>query len=141
MSDKYFVDTNVLVYAHDRLTGAKHQPARELVDELWRSGLGVLSTQVLQELCFSLRRKSLHPLSIDETRTVIEDYASWEVIVNKPDSILRALEIESLYKIGFWDALILQSAEAAGASVLYTEDLSASQTYGSVRVVNPFQNV
>ena len=141
MSDKYFVDTNVLVYAHDRLTGAKHHQARELVDELWRSGLGVLSTQVLQELCFSLRRKALHPLSIDETRTLIEDYSSWEVVVNKPDSILRALEIESRYKIGFWDALIVQSAEAAGASVLYTEDLSAGQTYGQVRVVNPFKNV
>lgn len=57
MSDKCFVDTNILVYAHDRSAGVKHQHARLLLEQLWDSGQGVLSTQVLQELCVNLRRK------------------------------------------------------------------------------------
>ena len=43
-----FVDTNVLVYAEDRDAGNKHDTARHLVADLWRSGEGVLSVQVLQ---------------------------------------------------------------------------------------------
>jgi predicted nucleic acid-binding protein len=138
MSDKYFVDTNVLVYAHDRSTGSKHEIAQALVDQLWASGRGVLSTQVLQELCVNLRRKASRPLPADEVRRVIEDYASWEVIVNSADSVLQAFDIEALYKISFWDALVLHAADVSNATVLYSEDLANGQRYGSVRVINPF---
>ena len=137
MSDKCFVDTNILVYAHDFGTGAKHERARTLIEELWSSGGGVLSTQVLQELCVSLRRKAARPLSVEETRRLVEDYSSWDVVVNTAESVLGALTIESRYKISFWDALILQAAGSAGALVLYSEDLAEGHTYGEVRVVNP----
>ena len=138
MSDKYFVDTNILVYAHDRSAGAKHDRARALIEQLWQSGNGVLSTQVLQELCLNLRRKANPPLQIEETRRLLQDYLSWEVVVNSSESVLQALEIEDRYKTSFWDALILHAAEISGATVLYSEDFSANQKYGSIRVVNPF---
>ncbi len=138
MSDKCFVDTNVLVYAHDSSAGWKHNTAQALMAQLWGLGTGVLSTQVLQEFCVVLRRRAAIPLSTDETRKVIETFLSWEVVVNTPVSVLRALDLESRYQISFWDALILQAAERAAAAVLYSEDLSSGQTYGSVRVVNPF---
>jgi predicted nucleic acid-binding protein len=139
MSDKCFVDTNILVYAHDFTTGAKHERAQTLIEKLWSSGGGVLSTQVLQELCFNLRRKAARPLSIEETGRLIEDYSSWEVVVNTAESVLQALTIESRHKISFWDALIVQAAGSAGATVLYSEDLAEGQSYGSVRVVNPLR--
>jgi predicted nucleic acid-binding protein len=137
MAQKYFVDTNILIYAHDRSAGAKHDRARQLVERLWTSGEGVLSTQVLQELCINLRRKVARPLPIEEIRQLIQDYLSWEIVVNTPESVLQALEIEVRYKISFWDALVLQAAESAGAAVLYSEDLAAGQHYGAVHVVNP----
>jgi len=137
MSDKCFVDTNILVYAHDRAAGVKHTRARQLVEDLWNSGKGVLSTQVLQELCVSLRRKARHPLSLEEVRLLIEDYLSWQVVINTPPAIIQALELEARYKISFWDALIVQAAENSGVAILYSEDLSAKQSYGSIRVVNP----
>ncbi len=139
MSDKCFVDTNILVYAHDFGTGAKHQRARALIEKLWSSGDGVLSTQVLQELCVNLRRKAARPLLVEETRRLIEDYSSWDVVVNTSESVLQALTIELRYKISIWDALILQAAGSSGATVLYSEDLGEGQTYGSVRVVNPLR--
>jgi predicted nucleic acid-binding protein len=141
MSDKRFVDTNILVYAHDRSKGAKHSRARALIEELWNSGLGVISTQVLQELCVNLRRKCDPPLSADETRSLIQDYSGWDVVVNTPESVLQALELESQHRISFWDALILQAAESAGAEILYSEDLSHRQRYGTIRVINPLISV
>ncbi len=137
MAQKYFVDTNILVYAHDRSTGAKHDRARQLIERLWSSGEGVLSTQVLQELCINLRRKIARPISVEEVRQLIQDYMSWEIVVNTAESVIRALEIEVRYKISFWDTLVLHAAESAGAAILYSEDLSAGQSYGSIQVVNP----
>jgi predicted nucleic acid-binding protein len=139
MSDKCFVDTNILVYAHDLTQKTKHERARALVQGLWDSGGGVLSTQVLQELCVSLRRKPARPLSAAETRKIIADYASWQIVVNTAESVLEALEMEARYKISFWDALIVQAAESYGAEVLYSEDLNDGQKYGEVRVVNPLK--
>ncbi len=139
MSDKFFVDTNILVYAHDRTAGVKYERARSLLDNLWKSGSGVLSTQVLQELCVSLRRKVARPLSPEQVRTLIQDYLSWDIVTNTPEAVLDALDIERRYKISFWDALILQSAGASGATIVYSEDLSDGQVYGPVRVVNPLR--
>jgi predicted nucleic acid-binding protein len=139
MSDKFFLDTNILIYAHDRSTGRKHEQARALVEELWHSGNGIISTQVLQEFCINIRRKAAVPLSLEETRRVLQDYLSWKVVTNRPESVVEALEIESRYQISFWDAMILQAAESGGATVLYSEDFSAGRQFGPVRVVNPFQ--
>jgi predicted nucleic acid-binding protein len=137
MSDKFFVDTNILIYAHDAAKGAKHERALVLMESLWDSRTGVLSTQVLQEFCVSLRRK-VHPaLSAEEVRLRVRNYLNWEIIVNTGESVLGALEIEARDQISFWDALIIHAAQSSGAAVLYSEDLNAGQVYGSVRVVNP----
>jgi predicted nucleic acid-binding protein len=139
MSDRYFVDTNILMYAHDKAAGEKHQRAKTLVAQLWRDRTGVVSTQVLQELTVNLRRKALRPLDIKATREIVADYLTWYVVVNDGESILEALDLEERFQISFWDALVLQAAHASGAEVLYSEDLSDEQTYGSVRVINPLR--
>lgn len=139
MSGNYFVDTNILVYAHDLTQGVKHERARAVVQGLWERENGAVSTQVLQELCVSLRRKVARPLPAAETRKVIEDYASWEVVVNTAESVMQALDIEERYGISFWDALIVQAAGSCGAEVIYSEDLGDGQSYGEVRVVNPLK--
>jgi predicted nucleic acid-binding protein len=137
MSDKCFVDTNILVYAHDSSAGVKHQRAQMLLEQLWDSGQGVLSTQVLQELCVNLRRKASQPLPVEEVRQLIRDYSTWEIVTNTAESVLQALDIEMRYKTSFWDALIFQAAESSGASILYSEDLATGQRYGAIQVVNP----
>jgi predicted nucleic acid-binding protein len=127
MSGKCFVDTNILVYAHDITQGTKHERARELVNSLWESGDGVLSTQVLQELCVTVRRKAARPLSAENTRKLIEDYVKWPVVVNPAESVLEALDLESRYQISFRDALIVQAAASCGAEILYSEGLAEGQ--------------
>jgi predicted nucleic acid-binding protein len=137
-SGRAFVDTNVLVYAHDRGAGERHAVARDVVAGLWQVRSGVLSTQVLQELYVNVRRKAKRPLGLAAARRIVEDYLCWHVVVNDGESILEALELETRYRISFWDALVVQAANAAAVEILYSEDLAHGQTYGAVRVVNPF---
>lgn len=139
MSAELFVDSNVLVYAHDVGAGRKHEVARELTRRLWRERSGVLSTQVLQELYVNVRRKAEQPVSRDEAIALIEDYRRWKVVVNSERSIVEAIRIEERFGLSFWDALILQAAQSSGAGTLYTEDLNHGQRYGSVEALNPFQ--
>lgn len=140
MSDKYFVDTNILMYAHDASAGEKHERAKALVEELWRDRTGIVSTQVLQELSVNLRKKVRRPLDAKATRDIVADYLTWQVIVNGGESILEAIDLELRYRISFWDALVVHAAQMSGAEVLYSEDLSDGQAYGSVRVVNPLRH-
>jgi predicted nucleic acid-binding protein len=137
MSARQFVDTNILMYAHDASAGAKHERAKAVVEELWRTRSGVVSTQVLQELCVNLRRKAGRPLELKATRDLIADYLTWQIVVNTGESTLAALDLEERYRISFWDALVVHAAQAAGAEVLYSEDLTDGQEFGAVRVVNP----
>jgi len=137
MNDKCFVDTSVLVYAHDRTAGTKHHRALQLVEELWNSGKGVVSTQVPQELCVNLRKKVDPPCPGDELRRLILDHMSWEVMANTAESIVEALDLEVRYRTWFWDALILHSALHCGATILYTEDLAPGEKYGAIQVVSP----
>jgi len=139
MSGKCFVDTNVLIYAHDASAGPKHVRARTLVENLWNSENGVLSTQVLQEFAATVQRKFSNLISPHELRRAIAAYGAWAVVTNHPHSTILALEAGDRYRISFWDALILAAAQSAGARTLYSEDFSHGQTYGSVQVIDPFK--
>lgn len=139
--DRSFVDTNILVYAHDRGAGTKYEIARALVETLWRQRKGVISIQVLQEFYVNIRRKARNPIGQKDAKQLLADYMCWDVVSNDAGSVLLAVDLETRYKISFWDALMLQAADAAGAAVLYSEDLSHGQRYGNVRANNPFIEV
>lgn len=138
MPAKCFVDTNVLVYAHDRSSGDKHRKAQELIERLWSDGTGVLSTQVLQEFYVNVRRRTASPPPAAAVRQWIADYLNWDVVVNDANSVLGAIDVEERYRVSFWDALIVQAANVARAAVIYSEDLNHGQRYGDAVVENPF---
>jgi len=137
MSGKCFVDVDILIYAHDRSAGIKHLRAQMLLEQLWASGWGVISTQVIEELCINLCRNAVNPLPIEEVCLLIRDYSAWEVVSTTPTSIQEALDIVLRHKVPFQDALILEAAERSGASILYSEHLASMPRYGSVQLVNP----
>jgi predicted nucleic acid-binding protein len=138
MSGKAFVDTNILIYAHDVSNPAKQQRAIQLIDQLWDERRGVVSTQVLQELAVNVRRSLRNRLSMAQATRLVESFLAWEVVINQPKAVLRAMEIEERFQISFWDAMIVQAAQSAGCEILYSEDLSHGQEYDGVLVVNPF---
>jgi predicted nucleic acid-binding protein len=135
---KIFLDTNVIIYAYDNSAGVKHEIARQIVADLWTSGQGLLSTQVIQEFYVNVTRKIPKPLAIDLAREIIVDFIKWDMVVNDGDSILDAIAIQQRHKFSFWDAMIISSAVSGGADMLYSEDLSHGQTINGVAIVNPF---
>ena len=137
--DKIFLDTNILIYAYDRSAGAKHETAKALVLDLWRSGHGMLSTQVLQEFFVTVTRKLRTPIARAQAREVVRAYAPWVVSPTTPETILRATELSEAAGIDFWDALIVAAAEQSGAETLYSEDLNDGQLIAGVRIVNPLR--
>jgi predicted nucleic acid-binding protein len=140
MSDKTFIDTNVLIYAHDIDANAKHKIAKEVLQELWSERTGVLSAQVLQEFYVNVTRKIPSPLSKDLARLVVSSYAIW-CLETTPTEILAAFRIEDESRIGFWDALIISSAAKSGATRILSEDLNAGQRIAGILVVNPFVGI
>lgn len=133
-----FVDTNVFVYAYDLSAGAKRDTAGRVIADLWRSGTGLVSTQVLQELYVTLTRKIPRPLALADACEIIEDLTAWDVVVNDGGSVLEASRLERRAKLSFWDALIVVAAERGGAGILLSEDLPHGRTFGGIRVENPF---
>lgn len=138
MSDKVFVDTNVLVYAYDRSQPRKHAAALELVSGLWKSGQGVLSTQVLQEFYVVITRKVPRPLTYEKAREIVSDLMKWEVFVNGPEAVVSAANLQERYGYSFWDSLILHAAISSKAGTLATEDLKHSDSVEGLTIVNPF---
>lgn len=133
-----FVDTNIMVYAHDRSAGRKHTVAKELVRRLWDSGRGCLSVQVLQELYVTVTKKTRKPLEPEEARRVVHDLALWRSFAPDPADVLGAIDLARRHNVTFWDAMILWSAAQLGCDAVWSEDLNPDQTYDGVRVVNPF---
>jgi len=136
--DRIFVDTNVLVYAHDVDAGQKHQIAQGLLIELWNNRTGVLSVQVFQEFYVTVTRKLIHPLSAKEARNIIRNYLTWHIEINDSLSVLNASRIEENYKVSFWDALIVSAASMANVSKILTEDLQSGQVIEGIVIENPF---
>jgi predicted nucleic acid-binding protein len=140
MNGKTFVDTNVLIYAHDIDAGRKHEIAKGVIRELWNERAGLLSIQVLQEFYVNVTRKIAPPLSKVSARSLITSYASWCIETALAD-ISTAFQVEDDSQIGFWDALVIASAARGGAARLLSEDLNAGQTVLGVRIENPFSAI
>jgi predicted nucleic acid-binding protein len=138
MSDRVFVDTNVLVYAHDLDAGNKHDVALSLLRGLWESQAGVISTQVLQEFYVNVTRKIAKPISPPQARGILSAYSAWQVEIIRAADVLQASEFQERHQLSFWDAMIIVAAAKGGADVLATEDLNTGQVIEGVRVNNPF---
>ena len=137
-SDRQFVDTNVLVYAHDQSAGVKHEQAKRLLATLWQSEQGCLSIQVLQEFYVTVTRKLKRPLSATTAAQLITDLGVWRVHRPTVTDLLEAITLQERYQISFWDAVILQSALQLNCPIVWSEDLNDGQQYSQARVQNPF---
>jgi predicted nucleic acid-binding protein len=134
-----FVDTNILVYGHDSSAGHKHERAAQILLDLWETGLGILSTQVLQEFLVTVTTRIPRPLGLDQAEGIIKDLLLWNVVVNDSRAILSAIDLQRRHRYTFWDSLIIQAAISGRAAVLLSEDLQGGQVIDSLKIVNPFE--
>lgn len=138
MKDKIFLDTNVIVYAHDRSSGKKNTIAMEIMEYLWDRKKGVISVQVMQEFYVCVTTKILKPLPLKVARKILEYLLNWDLIINDEYITIKAINLQEKYRFSFWDSLIVQSAIQSQAYTLFSEDLSDGQIIENVKIVNPF---
>ncbi len=131
-----FVDTNVLVYAHDAADPDRHARAAGLLRRLWADGAGVLSTQVLAEFYSVATRKLGMPPA--DAREIALLYGTWRVVEADVPMLAAAMERHERDALAWWDCLILEAALRAGADRLASEDFEAGRSFGALQVVNPF---
>lgn len=136
ITTRSFIDTNVLVYAEASDEPVKQSAALALLKQLYDGNWGVLSTQVLQEYCHVALKKLKLPAQ--HIRAQLDLYEQFEIVQVTPTLIRAGLDLHQTRSVGFYDALIVSSAQVAGCSVLFSEDLNAGKTMAGVRIINPF---
>ncbi len=136
MNAEVFVDTNVLYYANTDSLDPRHRQARALIEPLWSEpGKAAISVQVLQELHVNLIRKG--GLDPSDSWRRCSDYLAWRVIDNDRLLLGSAFDMQTRWKLSYWDSLIVAAAQRSGAPLLWSEYLADGQRYDDVRVVNP----
>jgi predicted nucleic acid-binding protein len=138
VAERIFVDTNVLVYAHDRDAGEKHAIAEHVLRQLWQDKAGVLSTQVLQEFYVHFTKTIASPASRRSARELIEAYSVWPVTVLDAADVVTAFDHADRYQVGVWDAMILIAAKKSRADVLLSENPYHGWRISGLEVRNPF---
>lgn len=136
MTAKFFVDTNVLLYAGSKAAhdGVKREAAREVLS---RPDIA-FSAQVLQEFYAVAVTKQRLQMSHDEAVAVLQSLAAFPVCAISRELVMEAVELRQRCQISYWDAAILAAAKQMGCSAVYSEDLNPGQNYDGVTVVNPF---
>jgi predicted nucleic acid-binding protein len=92
----------------------------------------------LQEFFVTVVRKASRPLSAAQALEWIEQWAAFPCQPIDRELVQIAVGISERFTISYWDAAILDAAEALGSRIVYSEDLNDGQQYGEVRVINPF---
>lgn len=138
MTDKVFVDTNVLVYSRDASEPRKQKKAMAWMAKLWEGQTGRLSFQVLQEFYATVTEKLQPGLEPQSARDDVRSLFSWRPIPVDARVVKGAWLIQDRYKFSWWDALIVSTAQVGHCRYLLTEDLQENQKLGEVKVINPF---
>jgi predicted nucleic acid-binding protein len=137
MRNECFLDTNILIYA---AAGRLDEPEKHrIAAEIIRTANFCLSGQVLAEFYVNVCRKPLRPPPPKEIDQWIAHLQTFPVAPVDADLVMAGVALSRRFQISYWDAAVIAAAEFLDADVLYTEDLNHGQSYGSVRVVNPFK--
>ncbi len=140
MSDRTFVDTNVLVYAVDENEPEKQDIAQQFLESS-QPGELVLSAQILGEFYVTITRKIANPVPQARAAEVLEWLELWPVVPIDAGLVRRAVQTSDTAQLSYWDALVVAAAAQAGCRRLLSEDLNDGQEIAKVRVENPFRGV
>jgi predicted nucleic acid-binding protein len=138
MTDKVFVDTNVLVYTRDTSEPQKQKQTMRWMSHLWNTRAGRLSFQVLQEFYVTVTERLDPGLTPEAARRDVRLLLSWQPILVDMRVLEGAWRLQERYHLSWWDVLIVSAAQVAGCHYLLTEDLKEDQELENVRVINPF---
>ena len=140
MNGRFFLDTNVFVYSLDKSSPAKQKRATQLVREAAATGKGIVSYQVVQEFFSVALRGFADVMSIAEAEQYLGTVFRPMLAVQSSQALLAdALRLYERYRLSWYDSLIVAAALEAECGVLYSEDMHHGQTFGDLRIDNPFR--
>lgn len=137
-SYRFFIDSNILIYAYNRAEPQKQSVATDLVASFLQNENAVVSVQVLGEFFSVVTRRIPNPLSVEEATAVIDLISSLRVLDIDSAMVRRAIATHSRYGTTYWDSLIIAAAERAGCTHILSEDMNPGQSYHGIVAVNPF---
>jgi len=136
------IDTNILVYAYDESEGKKHEICKRLIDECWRlRDKYSISIQNLSEFYVVITKKIENPVPMKMAKEIIEDiieFQNWILMDYDPRTILSAIELNMVYKVHYWDALIAATMRENKIFSIYTED-GDFKNIPWLNVINPLE--
>lgn len=139
MSDKVFVDTNVIVYSRDATEPVKQKQADNWLQHLWSNQSGRISFQVLNEYYVTVTNKLKPGLSQTEARDDIRNLMVWKPAVIEQVVTQSAWSIQDTYGYSWWDCLILAAALKQDCRYVLSEDIQHGQRIEGLEIISPFR--
>ncbi|MDD5162666.1 MAG: PIN domain-containing protein [Candidatus ainarchaeum sp.] len=139
-SEIKLVDSNILIYAYDKSDIHKQKAAMEIIESVWRKRLGALSIQNLAECYYGLTKKARMPLLPDNAKQAIIDLSQvFQILKYNEKTIINAINCQEIYKIHFWDALIVATMEENKIETIITENEKDFKKIKWIKTINPFK--
>ena len=139
MNDRYFVDTNIIVYSKDLSEPEKQPIAIDWMSRLWHEKTGRISVQVLNEYYVTVTRKLDKGFTQKEAWKHIESFFAWQPLPLDDKLIRKARHIELRHQVSWWDALIVAAAMQTQCNIILTEDLQHGRKINQITIQDPFK--
>ena len=139
MTDRVFVDTNVLVYSRDASELPKQKQAMAWMSQLWSEQTGRLSFQVLNEFYVTVTQKLQPGMDTQSAREDVRFLLAWRPIPVNARVVEGAWHIQDRYKLSWWDALIVSAAQVSDCRYLLSENFQENLNLGNITVIIPFR--
>jgi len=142
MSVECFIDTNLFIYQLEASEERKVATADRIIRKGIETRNACISFQVVQECLNTVLRKAEIPLGTDETKQYLDNVLA--PLYRVPASLSlyrRALDLQTRFRSGFYDSLIVAAALDAGCTRLYSEDLQDGQRIEGLTIENPFSEL
>jgi predicted nucleic acid-binding protein len=140
MSGKFFLDTNIFVYASEDTDPSKQARALELIELATMDRNGVISYQVIQEFFNAVLRKALHKMRPGDAQLYLSTVFRPLLAVHSSVALFGdAIRLQERYRLSWYDSLIVAAAQQSNCDILYTEDMQDGQQFGDLLIQNPFR--
>lgn len=139
MNARFFLDTNIFVYALDESAGKKYEIASNLIKTAIQAGKGTVSYQVVQEFFNLALRRFAKPMDAAEAAQYLGTVFHPLWTVQSSEALcLEALRLCEEHRLSWYDSLIIAAAIESNCAILYSEDLQHGRRFGNLKVTNPF---
>jgi predicted nucleic acid-binding protein len=136
MTERVFIDTNILVYAFLENDTVRHDSAVKLMSDIIGAEVFV-SIQVMSEIYAALSKNGVGHEEIAKYLYELEEKMNIQPICF--DTVKKCLSLKKKYSYSYWDSLVLASSLESGCTVVYSEDMQHGQVIEkTLTIMNPF---